>query len=126
MNAGSTGLASLALAAAGNSKEPAGCTGWLGRLQLPVTSTQAELRGAIAPSPADLAALVTTPVAYWTSGDNADRVRQATAQAILGLTATAVACRRPNGRTARTALTLVSASPRPRSVHGRAPTTRCR
>ncbi|WP_344314825.1 hypothetical protein [Fodinicola feengrottensis] len=91
VNAGSTGLASLALAAAGNSKEPAGCTGWLGRLQLPVTSTQAELRGAIAPSPADLAALVTTPVAYWTSGDNADRVRQATAQAILGLTATAVA-----------------------------------
>jgi hypothetical protein len=90
VNAVTTGLAARALATAGDHSQPTGCSSWLGRLQLPADSGPAQVRGAIAASPADHAALASAPAAYLRSAGNADRLRESTAQAVLGMAASPV------------------------------------
>ncbi|WP_163511645.1 hypothetical protein [Fodinicola acaciae] len=83
--AGSTGLAARALAAAG-ATPPGAYAGWLGSLQVPA-ALPTVLRGAIAASPADFAAVKTGLDAYAKSPAGLARLRQTTALAVLGLAA---------------------------------------
>ncbi|WP_158884374.1 prenyltransferase/squalene oxidase repeat-containing protein [Amycolatopsis anabasis] len=88
-NANSTGLGALALTRAGDRANAGRATGWLASMQLPADIAVPEMAGAIAYSADKYLEIQKDPAAYWKGAGPQDQLRRGTAQALLGLAATA-------------------------------------
>ncbi|OZM72061.1 hypothetical protein CFN78_16055 [Amycolatopsis antarctica] len=87
-NANSTGLAALALTKAGERDAAGRAAGWMASVQAPADSAEPAVTGAVAYNAEKYLEMTRDPAAFWSGTSRQDQLRRATAQAVLGLSAT--------------------------------------